>query len=64
MENLYKKENQNANVSLKGDFSIQVLQRALETLHLVSVQFGSNDAREAQRNPARESAFICNLRQH
>lgn len=52
------------NVSLDGDFSIQVLQKALEVWDLQVIPFNSPVAEHAQVDPELESAFICHLQDH
>ncbi|KDP24497.1 hypothetical protein JCGZ_25061 [Jatropha curcas] len=52
------------NVSLDGDFSIQVLQKALEVWDLQVIPFSSPVAEPAQIDPELENAFICHLHDH
>ncbi|KAG7960821.1 hypothetical protein I3843_10G145900 [Carya illinoinensis] len=52
------------NVSLDGDFSIQVLQNALEVWDLQVIPLDSPVAEHAQVDPELESAFICHLQDH
>ncbi|KAE9611025.1 hypothetical protein Lal_00015824 [Lupinus albus] len=52
------------NVSLDGDFSIQVLQKALEVWDLQVIPLDSPVAEPAQIDPELESAFICHLQDH
>ncbi|CAI9098382.1 OLC1v1035015C1 [Oldenlandia corymbosa var. corymbosa] len=52
------------NVSLDGDFSIQVLQKALEVWDLQVIPLDSPVAEQAKMNPELENAFICNLQSH
>ncbi|KAB1214647.1 hypothetical protein CJ030_MR5G002878 [Morella rubra] len=52
------------NVSLDGDFSIQVLQRALEVWDLQVIPLDSPVAEHAQVDPELENAFICHLQDH
>ncbi|PKI43395.1 hypothetical protein CRG98_036152 [Punica granatum] len=52
------------NVSLDGDFSIQVLQKALEVWDLQVIPLNSPAAEPAQFDPERENAFICHLQDH
>ncbi|CAK7333557.1 unnamed protein product [Dovyalis caffra] len=52
------------NVSLGGDFSIQVLQKALEVWDLQVIAFDSPVAEHAQIDPDLENAFICHLHDH
>ncbi|KAG8376989.1 hypothetical protein BUALT_Bualt09G0121600 [Buddleja alternifolia] len=52
------------NVSLDGDFSIQVLQKALEVWDLQVIPLDSPVAEPAQIDPERENAFICHLQDH
>ncbi|KAL3626925.1 hypothetical protein CASFOL_029236 [Castilleja foliolosa] len=52
------------NVSLDGDFSIQVLQKALEVWNLQVIPLNSPMAEPAQIDPEKESAFICHLQDH
>ncbi|XP_054784490.1 ataxin-3 homolog [Prosopis cineraria] len=52
------------NVSLDGDFSIQVLQKALEVWDLQVIPLDSPVAEPAQIDPGLENAFICHLQNH
>lgn len=52
------------NVSLGGDFSIQVLQKALEVWDLQVIPLDSPVAEPAQIDPVLENAFICHLQDH
>ncbi|KAJ8753854.1 hypothetical protein K2173_000108 [Erythroxylum novogranatense] len=52
------------NVSLGGDFSIQVLQKALEVWDLQIIPFNSPVAESAHVDPDLENAFICHLHDH
>ncbi|KMT10981.1 hypothetical protein BVRB_5g112710 [Beta vulgaris subsp. vulgaris] len=52
------------NVSLGGDFSIQVLQKALEVWDLQVIPLDSPVAEPAQVDPELENAFICHLQDH
>ncbi|CAN1853533.1 Ataxin-3 homolog [Linum perenne] len=52
------------NVSMGGDFSIQVLQKALEVWDLQVIPFSSPLAEPAQVDPDTENAFICHLHDH
>ncbi|KAL1804671.1 hypothetical protein DCAR_0830475 [Daucus carota subsp. sativus] len=52
------------NVSLDGDFSIQVLQKALEVWDLQVIPLNSPVAEPAQIDPELEKAFICHLQDH
>ncbi|GER37974.1 ataxin-3 [Striga asiatica] len=52
------------NVSLDGDFSIQVLQKALEVWNLQVIPLDSPLASPAQIDPEKENAFICHLHDH
>ncbi|KAI3474710.1 hypothetical protein Pfo_029895 [Paulownia fortunei] len=52
------------NVSLDGDFSIQVLQKALEVWDLQVIPLDSPVAEPAQIDPEMENAFICHLQDH
>ncbi|XP_009593039.1 ataxin-3 homolog [Nicotiana tomentosiformis] len=55
---------QSHNVSLDGDFSIQVLQKALGVWDLQIIPLDSPVAEPAQIDPELESAFICHLQDH
>ncbi|KAH6798204.1 Josephin family protein [Perilla frutescens var. hirtella] len=55
---------QSHNVSLDGDFSIQVLQKALEVWDLQVIPLESPVAEPAQIDPEKENAFICHLQDH
>ncbi|KAL3531733.1 hypothetical protein ACH5RR_005254 [Cinchona calisaya] len=52
------------NVSLDGDFSIQVLEKALEVWDLQVIPLDSPVAEPAQFDPELENAFICHLQNH
>ncbi|XP_048127146.1 ataxin-3 homolog isoform X2 [Rhodamnia argentea] len=52
------------NVSLDGDFSIQVLEKALEVFDLLVIPLNSPVAEPAQIDPELENAFICHLQDH
>ncbi|KAE8704519.1 putative ataxin-3-like protein [Hibiscus syriacus] len=52
------------NVSLGGDFSIQVLQKALEVWDLQVIPLDCPVAEAAQIDPELENAFICHLHDH
>jgi ataxin-3 len=52
------------NAAANGNFSIQVLTKALEVWSLTCVPATSQAAGSAWREPQRESAFLCNLDQH
>ncbi|KAF5750869.1 ataxin-3 isoform X1 [Tripterygium wilfordii] len=52
------------NVSLDGDFSIQVLQKALEVWDLQVIALDSPVAKPVQIDPEMENAFICYLHDH
>ncbi|KAJ0027354.1 hypothetical protein Pint_35249 [Pistacia integerrima] len=52
------------NVSLDGDFSIQVLQKALEVWDLQVIPLNCPAAEPAQIDPEQENAFICHLHDH
>ncbi|KAL9239028.1 hypothetical protein vseg_013386 [Gypsophila vaccaria] len=52
------------NVSLGGDFSIQVLQKALEVWDLQVIPMDSPVAEPAQIDPELENGFICHLQDH
>ncbi|CAL4960420.1 unnamed protein product [Urochloa decumbens] len=52
------------NVSLGGDFSIQVLQKALEVWDLQVIPLDSPDAGSSLFDPEQEVAFICHLQDH
>ncbi|KAH9624647.1 hypothetical protein KSS87_005871 [Heliosperma pusillum] len=52
------------NVSLGGDFSIQVLQKALEVWDLQVIPLDSPVAEPAQIDPELENGFICHLQDH
>ncbi|KAF9598537.1 hypothetical protein IFM89_028069 [Coptis chinensis] len=52
------------NVSMDGDFSIQVLQKALEVFDLQVIPLNCPVAEPAQIDPELENAFICHLQDH
>ncbi|KAL0922328.1 hypothetical protein M5K25_006304 [Dendrobium thyrsiflorum] len=52
------------NVSMGGDFSIQVLQKALEVWDLQVIPLDSPIAEASKYDPELENAFICHLQDH
>ena len=52
------------NAAADGNYSIQVLTRALETWNLKCIPVMSQEAGTAWQAPQRERAFICNLDRH
>lgn len=54
--------NESENVNNEGNFSIQVLRKALENMNLVVLAIGS--CPEVLEDPSQEDAFICNLESH
>ncbi|GER55830.1 ataxin-3-like protein [Striga asiatica] len=52
------------NVSPDGDFSIQVLEKALEVMDLQVIPLDSPVAQPAKIEPGAENAYICNLLNH
>lgn len=52
------------NVSMGGDFSIQVLEKALGVWDLQVIPFNSPVAEASNFDPERETAFICHLHAH
>ncbi|XP_068644312.1 ataxin-3 homolog [Aristolochia californica] len=52
------------NVSMDGDFSIQVLEKALEVWDLQVIPLDCPAAEPAQYDPQSENAFICHLQDH
>ncbi|CAK9179763.1 unnamed protein product [Ilex paraguariensis] len=52
------------NVSMDGDFSIQVLQKALEVWDLQVIPLNCPVAEPAQIDPELANAFICHLQDH
>lgn len=52
------------NVSMGGDFSIQVLQKALEVWDLQVIPLDSPVAEASKHEPELENAFICHLLDH
>ena len=59
-----KENKQSQNVSDDGNFSIQVLRRALDNLSLKILHFGGDQTKDAQEHPENETGFICNLQAH
>ena len=55
---------QSQNVSDDGNFSIQVLRRALDNLGLAIKYWGNEATADAQSHPENEQGFICNLQAH
>jgi ataxin-3 len=60
----YLRENPENNVRDDGFFGIQVIQTALQNLGLTMVNFGSEEAGAARRDPAGCTGFILNLHEH
>jgi hypothetical protein len=52
------------NASIDGNFSIQVLSKALETWNLSCIPVLSREGSDAWGAPANERGFICNLDKH
>ncbi|KAK3272673.1 hypothetical protein CYMTET_19044 [Cymbomonas tetramitiformis] len=52
------------NVAADGNFSIQVLSKALELWQLTCLPITNPAAGAAQHEPEKEMAFLCNLREH
>ncbi|KAL4188461.1 hypothetical protein AMTRI_Chr08g160300 [Amborella trichopoda] len=52
------------NVSMDGDFSIQVLEKALQVWDLKVIPLECPEAEPAQIDPQLEKAFICHLHDH
>ncbi|KAG0466606.1 hypothetical protein HPP92_018186 [Vanilla planifolia] len=52
------------NVSMGGDFSIQVLQKALEVWDMQVIPMDSPSAEASKYDPELENAFICHLLDH
>lgn len=57
-------EEESHNVSMDGDFSIQVLEKALEVWDLQVIPLDCPVAEPAQIDPELENAFICHLQDH
>ncbi|KAH7443310.1 hypothetical protein KP509_02G029200 [Ceratopteris richardii] len=53
-----------SNVSLDGNFSIQVLAKALDVWDLRVTSLDAREAETAKANPHQETAFICHLHDH
>ncbi|KAJ7530808.1 hypothetical protein O6H91_14G020100 [Diphasiastrum complanatum] len=53
-----------SNVALDGNFSIQVVEKALGALDLKCVSLEAPEAEEARAAPHNQNAFICNLQEH
>uniref|UniRef100_A0A0D6QUY8 ubiquitinyl hydrolase 1 n=2 Tax=Araucaria cunninghamii TaxID=56994 RepID=A0A0D6QUY8_ARACU len=53
-----------SNVAMDGDFSIQVLEKALEIWDLHVIPLDSPLAGQAQIDPQNEEGFICHLQNH
>jgi len=47
-----------------GNFSVEVLKKALSTFGLSLVSYGSETTKNARENPCGEIGFICNLSSH
>jgi len=52
------------NVALDGNFSIQVISKALETFTLNCDNIRNENMADAKNNPLKEAGFICNLENH
>jgi len=52
------------NVALDGNFSIQVISKALETFQLVCESILHESMSQALNDPLKEKGFICNLENH
>mmetsp|Transcript_33766 Transcript_33766/g.63599 ORF Transcript_33766/g.63599 Transcript_33766/m.63599 type:complete len:428 (+) Transcript_33766:120-1403(+) len=52
------------NVAADGNFSIQVLSKALKAWSLHVIPVDSPDAGRASAEPDKQAAFLCNLREH
>lgn len=50
-----------SNVAADGNFSIQVLNRALEIWNLQCISLEAPEAEEARLDPQKQKAFICHL---
>nr|XP_024379753.1 ataxin-3 homolog [Physcomitrium patens]PNR50945.1 hypothetical protein PHYPA_010131 [Physcomitrium patens] len=59
----YKAEG-SSNVDADGNFSIQVLNRALQIWNLQCVPLEAPEAADARTDPQKQSAFICHLQAH
>eukprot|EP00250_Pteridium_aquilinum_P035228 c8926_g1_i1 orf=128-925(+) len=53
-----------SNVSLDGNFSIQVLAKALDVWDLKVTSLDAREVEAAKTNPQQEVAFICHLQDH
>jgi ataxin-3 len=53
-----------SNVDADGNFSIQVLNRALQIWNLQCVPLEAPEAKDARADPQNQSAFICHLQAH
>ncbi|KAG0623684.1 hypothetical protein M758_3G193500 [Ceratodon purpureus] len=53
-----------SNVDADGNFSIQVLNRALQIWNLQCVPLEAPEAADARADPQKQSAFICHLQAH
>lgn len=61
---LSRTQEDSGNAAADGNFSIQVLTKALEVWNLTCTPVMSHAAGQAWQEPHRETAFLCNLDQH
>jgi Josephin/Ubiquitin interaction motif len=52
------------NVALDGNFSVQVIAKALENMNVFMTDMQSEDAKHVREDPLQASAFICNYDSH
>jgi len=60
----YMAVDESANVNHGGNYSIEVIRKALEVMGVVALSINSEDAKTASADPLSEVAFICHLRNH
>jgi ataxin-3 len=55
---------ESGNVAVDGNFSVEVIKKALHVFNLVSTPLNHPEMKEASEQPQRENGFICNLSNH
>jgi ataxin-3 len=55
---------ESGNVAVDGNFSVEVIKKALIVFNLVSTPLNHPEMKEASEQPQRENGFICNLSNH
>jgi len=55
---------ESGNVGVDGNFSVEVIKKALIVFNLISTPLNHPEMKEASLQPQRENGFICNLSNH